>query len=317
MSDPLNSVVVTVLSRNRGEFLAQTLESLLKQTRLPRRIVVLDNASDDKTVAVVRSFAQRGVEVDRTNEVIGVAQNFLRARSYAQQRWLMVAHDDDIYHPEYLEAALDCVGASTNGPAVIVGGMSFDARPTLTFDYPLRHAQTRCLDQRSFAKLLFDGYPVNFGATLYDSERFLSTAPDWDRFANLFDRPFLLECAKERGALLLDAPVVKYRVHSGQDVKNAAMRLPSHVPLALIANYRCLLRSEATGWPDSFARRGMFLLSETLRREAPSLLMRIRRIAAVHQLSPVDWFWGVLFYPYYCCRYRAARMLHNWRESKA
>ena len=56
-----SEIIVTILSRNRGHFLSDTIRSFLCQTLLPAQIIVLDNASDESTIAVVKSFAADGV----------------------------------------------------------------------------------------------------------------------------------------------------------------------------------------------------------------------------------------------------------------
>jgi glycosyltransferase involved in cell wall biosynthesis len=53
------SVSVVIATRNRAEMLGCTLQSLLRQERLPDEVVIVDNASTDMTAAVALSFRDR------------------------------------------------------------------------------------------------------------------------------------------------------------------------------------------------------------------------------------------------------------------
>src|ERR1043166_2278014 len=52
---PLFSVIVP--SYNQGRYLRQTLESILGQSYRPLEVIVVDGASKDETVEVLKSFA--------------------------------------------------------------------------------------------------------------------------------------------------------------------------------------------------------------------------------------------------------------------
>ena len=52
-------ISVVIATRNREHWLADTLESLTKQTRPPNEIIVVDNASEDNTREVVFRFQDR------------------------------------------------------------------------------------------------------------------------------------------------------------------------------------------------------------------------------------------------------------------
>ena len=53
------SVSVVIATRNRAEMLGRTLQSLLRQKRLPDEVVIVDNASTDTTAAAALLFRDR------------------------------------------------------------------------------------------------------------------------------------------------------------------------------------------------------------------------------------------------------------------
>ena len=53
------TVSVVIATRNRAEWLRDTLNSVARQSRCPDEVVVVDNASTDRTREVVLSFADQ------------------------------------------------------------------------------------------------------------------------------------------------------------------------------------------------------------------------------------------------------------------
>jgi len=89
---------------NAEEFLLQTLESLVKQTRRPDRVVVLDNCSTDKTQEIVKNFKGLPLEYIRHPRDIGVYGNFNRCLDFAPETdYLQILHADDLIAPTFYE----------------------------------------------------------------------------------------------------------------------------------------------------------------------------------------------------------------------
>ena len=75
-----NLLDIFVLSRNRGTFIGQAIQSLLSQTFQDFRLIVLDNASSDNTESVVRCLAAtKPIEFLGSSENLGVKGNIARA----------------------------------------------------------------------------------------------------------------------------------------------------------------------------------------------------------------------------------------------
>jgi len=64
---------IVIPAYNEASFIAQTLQSLASQTILPKKVVVVNDGSTDKTAAIVTSFAQNHswlTLIDKTSEAI-------------------------------------------------------------------------------------------------------------------------------------------------------------------------------------------------------------------------------------------------------
>lgn len=103
-------VCAVVLTYNRRELLEQCLQSLLRQSHRCWRIIVLDNASTDDTVATLEARWLDSVEAWTLGHNIGAAGGFnlmmrLGYQTGADYVWVM---DDDVLpEPDALERLLD------------------------------------------------------------------------------------------------------------------------------------------------------------------------------------------------------------------
>ena len=116
MTDGVCAVVVTY---NRKDLLRTCLQSLLKQTRMPDCIVVVDNASTDGTRAMLDTEFQQLQRLNlETNS--GGAGGFKAGMQSAYCRkfeWIWVMDDDIEVTPECLEKMLEIPGCRRIYPA--------------------------------------------------------------------------------------------------------------------------------------------------------------------------------------------------------
>jgi len=99
------SVVVTF---NRKDLLKLSINSLLNQTLLPQKIIVIDNASTDGTAEVMAEFNDARVQYVRLPVNIGGSGGFYEglklSKSYEQvAEWVSLSDDDAIFEPTYFE----------------------------------------------------------------------------------------------------------------------------------------------------------------------------------------------------------------------
>jgi len=103
------SVVVTF---NRKELLKLSINSLLNQTLLPQKIIVVDNASTDGTPEVMADFKSSLVEYVRLPENIGGSGGFyegvkLSKKYQTTAQWVSLSDDDAIFESTYFERISD------------------------------------------------------------------------------------------------------------------------------------------------------------------------------------------------------------------
>src|SRR6267154_3469289 len=85
---------------NGGQFLTEQLQSIAMQDRLPDELIVCDDRSTDRTVAIIEDFAVRApfpVHVLVNEARLGTSKNFERAIRLAEGEIIALADKDDVW----------------------------------------------------------------------------------------------------------------------------------------------------------------------------------------------------------------------------
>lgn len=105
MSAP--KLTVGIPTFNRSSWLGETIESVLAQTFTAFRLIVSDNASEDETTKVVRSFGDERIDYVRSEANIGAIGNLNRLIALAKTQFLLLLPDDDVLYPGHLGASVE------------------------------------------------------------------------------------------------------------------------------------------------------------------------------------------------------------------
>ncbi|MCC5656998.1 glycosyltransferase [Nostoc sp. XA010] len=95
-------VSVIIPAYNTEAYLAKAIESVLEQTLTDIEVIIVDDASSDKTVEVAKSFTDPRLKVIVNQQNLGAAAARNRALRAAQGEWIAVLDSDDWYAPERL-----------------------------------------------------------------------------------------------------------------------------------------------------------------------------------------------------------------------
>jgi glycosyltransferase involved in cell wall biosynthesis len=107
---PLADVSVCIPVHRGEDVLAETIGSVLDQTYRDFEIVVLDNASPDRSGMVARAAGDPRIRVERTATVLPEAECWNRAVQLSRAPLVKLLCADDLLHPRCLEfqvAAMD------------------------------------------------------------------------------------------------------------------------------------------------------------------------------------------------------------------
>jgi len=119
MSQP-PAVSVVIATYNRAALLAQTIESVLRQSFQDFELIVVDDGSQDDTQGIVRAFGSRVQYVYQENRGPSAARN-LGVRQ-AKAAWISIQDSDDLSLPNHLETLLGHVKSRPEIAMVFANG---------------------------------------------------------------------------------------------------------------------------------------------------------------------------------------------------
>ncbi len=229
MSEPQQPANISVIIPlfNHERYIDAALDSALGQSIQPAEIVVIDDGSRDRSWEKVQRRAeqdQRIVAWTRPNQGAHVTIN--EAITHSSGDFVAILNSDDVYHPERFASCLDAL-AKNPGADVVCTALSFidgagKAQRNKWYEQALKFYQQ--VDDLSLAL-------INGNFLMTTSNLFLrrEVFADLGMFANLryaHDLDFLLRLiAHGREILLLDQPLLQYRVHASNTISENVLRV--------------------------------------------------------------------------------------------
>jgi GT2 family glycosyltransferase len=148
------SIDVAIPNYNYGRYLRECVESVLAQNINDVRILIIDNASTDNSLEVATDLASTTnnifLEKNRTN--MGMHGSFNKAVDWADAKYFLLLHADDLLAPGALQRAIDCLEknpnvAMTYGYSVPYGvsTRTFDQSEEWKIESGATYIERRCL----------------------------------------------------------------------------------------------------------------------------------------------------------------------------
>jgi glycosyltransferase involved in cell wall biosynthesis len=104
------NVTTVIPVYNGGKHIAETLESLARQTIKPDRVIVVDDCSTDNTEAIVKAFKPIRCEWMPNDHNLGLFPNHNSALRFASQtRFFHILHANDLIAPSFFEKLLPLI----------------------------------------------------------------------------------------------------------------------------------------------------------------------------------------------------------------
>ncbi len=242
MNYSIKDLEIFVVTFDREKLLLETLESLLNQTENSFSLAVFDNGSKTD----LRNYLKSKIKLNIKTKIIKNKENLPGKKVYQsikklmRKKLIMVFHDDDLLHPEYLSNALKIFNKYDD--AVLVGtGMTFENNP-LNQNWSNNAGKIEIFSSPpDFAAYLYSGFPYHFSSTIYKSDLFQKLNIDYDEYGKIADRPFLFDFAGYGRVCLQTEYFVRYRLHSIQDSRNVSTGPYKDQLFALHRKYHKLL----------------------------------------------------------------------------
>lgn len=216
-------ISVAMCTFNGGRYLAEQLESISAQTRLPSELIVCDDGSTDDTIKVLNRFKANSsfpVNIIENAVRIGSTRNFDQAIGMAGGEFIALCDQDDRWLPQKLERLSECLMENT-----FIGGVFSDAElidgdgkrvgKTLFGRHRFTPAKQGSFMSCPIATLL--KHDVVTGATLMfrsNIRRYCSPIPTtW-----VHDGWLAWMLALHSKVSIIAEPLIEYRIHAGQQL---------------------------------------------------------------------------------------------------
>jgi glycosyltransferase involved in cell wall biosynthesis len=125
------SVAVAMCTYDGERFVGEQLASFARQTRLPDRVVVVDDGSRDSTLEVVGRFAADApfpVDVYWNERTLGYVKNFERAIGIPAEDVIALSDQDDVWREDKLEKVVSALEADAGLALVFSDASLVDAQ---------------------------------------------------------------------------------------------------------------------------------------------------------------------------------------------
>jgi glycosyltransferase involved in cell wall biosynthesis len=135
-------VTILIPVRNGENYIAEAIESVLRQTYKNFALIVRNNLSQDGTNAVVsRYLSDARVQLVEGREDLTMAGNYNACLDLVRTKYYMIlCHDDYFYQPEAIEAGYKVMEANPAVPTVFADMIYVDGNSTVITARPFNRS---------------------------------------------------------------------------------------------------------------------------------------------------------------------------------
>lgn len=231
---------------NSAQTIRETLESLVNQSYPIFKLKILDNCSEDSTIAICTEFATKYsyIEIIRNVHNIGAEANFSKCIQEAEGDYCSIVHADDVYHKDFIKYSIEtcelnpgCIGTfcaanEIDGEGTVIGERFFPAelKNELTF-----------LSHDSLVKLVFKySNFITCPSVVLKSEIYKDKIKIWNGidYKTSADLDVWLRASLFGSICAINKPLMNYRVaEASYSFRIAKKRVTRHDLFLVLENY--------------------------------------------------------------------------------
>lgn len=132
-----NSIGVVIPSYNYGSFLVEAVESVLRQTVLPNKILIIDDASNDNTKEIGEAYAKRYpklIQFHRNSSNQGIIKTFNSAVKKIATDYVCFLGADNRFRSDYIEKCAVILDQDPDRAIAYTDFALFGARASVMYD---------------------------------------------------------------------------------------------------------------------------------------------------------------------------------------
>ena len=206
-----NKLVSIVMATYNGEkYIQQQLDSIINQTYRNLEIVICDDMSKDKTIAIIKEYQKKDsrikLYINETN--LGFKRNFEKAILLSRGDFIALSDQDDIWHYDKIKVLVANLGKYSliHSACSLIDENAKEISPLWMKPDDLQY---------SFEKLIF-GTTITGCTALFRKEllKDFFPIPSGEKYHDWW---LGLLATKLNGIVYCDKVLVKYRQHESQD----------------------------------------------------------------------------------------------------
>ncbi len=215
-------VSVCIPTYNRANLLREAIQSVLSQSFEDFELIVCDNASEDDTGSVVRSFSGERIRYFRNPRNLGPRENLNRCLRLAGGNYIAILPDDDMMLPENLAKKVE---ALLRNPQVGLVHSKYhlidEEGRIIKYDTNWGHGPDRTADAVERREDLLTAFlnTINLPTVLFRRACYERLGGFSDRIQFACDWEYWMRIAIYYDVAFLAQPLVKWRIHSGSITK--------------------------------------------------------------------------------------------------
>lgn len=233
MKMKLVSVLMPVYN---GElYIREAINSILNQTYTNFELIIVNDASDDKTGEIIKTLHDPRIRVFQNNQRLGLAANRNKSLSLATGDYIAILDADDISYKYRLELQVQFLNEhakySVCGSwAVVIDGTG---KKVAQWHFPQ--------DAKSIAARFYIQFPLVHSSVMYRKSVVQKASLTYDaKFAPAEDYDFCFKLMKKHFAYILPRNLVKYRLHNTNSSLNIKKTVENLIPKIYKREYEAI-----------------------------------------------------------------------------
>ena len=232
-----SDIQVYLPTYRRPELLRKTIQSVLAQIVSVKNICVLDNGGFAETREMLMEFEGSGVEY-RDTRGFGQWGNLIAAQKFLKSCYVLLLHDDDLIHPEYLNIALQILDTHPRVNLLTANAVPWNIEEA-PVDLPPLSTTGHLFSVSEYASYVYNAGHPSYSLAIYKSDAFraLDIPDNFNRYGKWGDIPLMLASINNGKAAVLTDACGWMGLHPGQDSNDQSTLPPRHAWINREANF--------------------------------------------------------------------------------
>lgn len=315
----VTDIEVFIASHNRKEYISETIDSFIAQSIKGFDITVLDNSDSDEVIKFLRKYEEQNIIVIPGNlEEIDGMDNFLRAKRLASKKWVILFHDDDIIHPQFIEHVLYCIN---NNDCNLITSLTLTTSDPSNKKWEQLGSQPRIkvYSKLEFVTEMFKGIHVPFCSIVYKTDGFKQMKIDFDLYGKIADRPFVYDCIRDGKVCLMNNIYAQTRIHEKSQTLDLSSGPFREQWFALIKKYKeimgiSFLKRSGRTFINRTTRTLLFTMNDKYIIGALSKKDYIKLAIRYGVIDEKCYYFGLPYYYLYKLAKRILSIVYIWRS---